>query len=90
MCDQLEALLDAASSPATLVNWCGDEVVTQREWVAQAEALSGKRAEVVHNEVPTAAGGSVGDTTRRMAITGPCQRVLSDELQKLYQERYAP
>jgi len=89
MCAQLEALLDAASAPATIVNWCGDEVVTQREWLAQAEALSGKKADISHNEVPTAAGGSVGDTTKRMAITGPCQRVLSDELAKLYRERHA-
>jgi nucleoside-diphosphate-sugar epimerase len=89
MCAQLEALLDAASAPATIVNWCGDEVVTQREWLAQAEALSGKKADISHNEVPTAAGGSVGDTTKRMAITGPCQRVLGDELAKLYRERHA-
>ncbi len=88
MCGQLEALLDAASVPATLVNWCGDEVVTQREWIAQAEALSGKKADISHNEVPTAAGGSVGDTTRRLAITGPCRRSLSTELAKLYQERH--
>jgi nucleoside-diphosphate-sugar epimerase len=89
MCEQLEALLDAASVPATIVNWCGDEVVTQREWIAQAEQLSGRKAHISHNEVPTAAGGSVGDTARRMAITGPCRRVLRDELAKLYQERHA-
>jgi len=88
MCAQLEALLDAASTPATIVNWCGDEVVTQREWIAQAEALSGRKADIVHNEVATAAGGSVGDTTRRLAITGPCTRVLSKELEKLYGERH--
>jgi len=88
MCEQLEALYDAASVPATLVNWCGDEVVTQREWIAQAEALSGKRAEIVHNEVPTAAGGSVGDTARRMSITGRCRRTFREELAKLFAERH--
>jgi len=88
MCDQLEALFSAASVPATVVNWCGDEVITQREWIAQAEALTGRSAEILHNEVPTAAGGSVGDTTRRMAITGPCQRRFHDELAKLYAQRH--
>lgn len=88
MCEQVEALCAAAAAPATLVNWCGDEVVTQREWIAQAETLSGKRAEIVHNPVDTAAGGSVGDTTRRMAITGPCKRAFRDELEKLYRARH--
>jgi len=88
MCDQLEALLDAASAPATVVNWCGDEVVTQRGWIARAEELSGKRAEVVHNEVSSAAGGSVGDTARRLAITGPCRRRFDEELTRLYEQRY--
>jgi len=88
MCDQLEALLDAASTPATIVNWCGDEVVTQRQWIAMAEGITGKRADVVHNEVSTAACGSVGDTTRLRRIAGPCKRVLADELAKIHAERY--
>lgn len=88
MCDQLEALLGAASVPATVVNWCGDEVVTQREWIAQAEALSGRKAEIVHNEVPSAAGGNVGHTERRRAITGPCRRVFAEELARIHRERY--
>ena len=88
MCEQVEALYAAASVPATLTNWCGDEVVTQRQWIAMAEAFSGKQAEIVHNEVPTAAGGSVGDTTRRMAITGPCRCVFSEEMEKLYRMRH--
>ncbi len=43
---QLEPLLDAASVPATVVNWCGDEVVTQREWSELAAVVSGTTAEV--------------------------------------------
>jgi nucleoside-diphosphate-sugar epimerase len=43
ICAQVEALLDAASIPATLVNWCGDEVVTQRQWCERAGELAGSR-----------------------------------------------
>ena len=63
-------------------------MITQREWIAQAESLTGKRAEISHNEVPTAAGGSVGDTTKRASITGPCRRVFRDELARLFTERH--
>ena len=31
---QVMPLLDAASAPATIVNWCGDEVVTPEQWCA--------------------------------------------------------
>lgn len=85
MCGQVAALLGAASVPATIVNWCGDEVVTQREWIAQAEALTGRKAEIIHNDVATAAQGSVGDTRRRLAITGPCRIRFADALRELFE-----
>ncbi len=86
MCDQLEAMLGAAKVPATLVNWCGDEVVTQREWIALAEELTGRKAEVIHNDVPSVAQGSVGDTRRRRAITGPCRIGFVDAMRRLHEE----
>jgi len=87
MCEQLEALLDAAGTPAQLVNWCGDEVVTQREWCDQAAGLAGREAIIEMMEVPGVACGSVGDTTRRKAITGPCRTVFRDALAKLHAQR---
>ncbi len=84
MCDQLEAMLDAARVPATLVNWCGDEVVTQRDWITLAEEITGKKAEVIHNAVPSVAQGSVGDTRRRRQITGPCRIGFEDAMRRLY------
>jgi nucleoside-diphosphate-sugar epimerase len=70
---QLPALLDAASTPALVVNWCGDETVTAQQWVAEASRLSGKPGELlVQPPDPGSPTGTVADATRRRAITGPC------------------
>ena len=71
-------LLGAATVPATIVNWCGDDVVTTQEWCAEAAAIVGRSYDsldeiVVAAEVPGATRGGVGDTTLRRSITGPCQ-----------------
>ena len=73
ICAQLEALIDAASVPATIVNWAGDEPVSVQEWSAYFGELLGVDAEVVVEEVPGASIGSVADHTKRSAITGPCR-----------------
>ena len=70
---QLEPLLDAATVPATIVNWCGDVPVTVQEWSAYFGELLGVTAEVVTEVVPGASLGSVGDHTKRRSITGPCR-----------------
>ncbi len=41
---QTEALLDAASVPATIVNWAGDESVSVQEWCAYIGELGRDRA----------------------------------------------
>ena len=41
ICAQLEPLLDAATVPATIVNWAGDEPVTVQEWCAYFGELLG-------------------------------------------------
>jgi len=70
---QLEPLLDAATVPATIVNWCGDVPVTVQEWSAYFGELLGVEARVVTEVVPGASIGSVGDPTKRISITGPCR-----------------
>jgi nucleoside-diphosphate-sugar epimerase len=70
---QLEALLDAASVPATIVNWAGDEPVSVQQWSAYFAELLGVDAKVVVAEAAGASIGSVSDPTRRRAITGPCR-----------------
>ena len=67
---QIPALLDAASVPATVVNWAGDDVVSIEEWCGHLAELTGVEALF---EPTTATIASVAcDTTRRLAVTGPC------------------
>jgi nucleoside-diphosphate-sugar epimerase len=69
---QVTALLDAATTPATIVNWAGDVPVTVQEWSGYFARLLGVDADVRVEPVPGASVGSVGDATRRTTITGPC------------------
>ncbi|HEY6533392.1 MAG TPA: NAD(P)-dependent oxidoreductase [Acidimicrobiales bacterium] len=69
---QVEPLLGAASVPATIVNWCGDEAVSVQEWSAYLGELLGVEPVVEVTPVPCASVGSVGDPTKRASITGPC------------------
>jgi nucleoside-diphosphate-sugar epimerase len=69
---QVAALLDAATVPATIVNWAGDTPVTVQEWSAHFAELLGVTAEIQVQEIPGASRGSVGDHTKRSSITGPC------------------
>lgn len=71
--EQLEPLLDAASVPANVVNWCGDVPVSVQEWSAYFGELLGVEAQVVTEVIPGASLGSVGDSTKRISITGPCK-----------------
>ena len=70
---QVEALLAAATVPATIVNWCGDDAVSVQEWSAYFGELLGVEANVVVEPVPGTSLGSVGDPTKRISITGPCR-----------------
>ena len=70
---QLEPLLGAASVPATIVNWAGDEPVSVQQWSAYFGELLGVAAPVIVEPAPGASIGSVADATKRRAITGPCR-----------------
>src|SRR5262245_53144513 len=61
ICAQLEPLLGAASVPATIVNWAGDEPVSVQQWSAYFGELLGVEAKVVVEQVPGASVGSVAD-----------------------------
>jgi nucleoside-diphosphate-sugar epimerase len=73
ICAQLEPLLDAASVPATIVNWGGDEPASVQEYSAYFGELLGVEPEVVVEEIAGASRGSIGDQTKRSSITGPCR-----------------
>jgi nucleoside-diphosphate-sugar epimerase len=85
MKDQLEALLDAASTPATITNWCGDEAVTAQEWIREASALSGKDGKIAVRPAPGSPAGTMAEPAKRRSITGPCKTNFKDAFRQLYQ-----
>jgi nucleoside-diphosphate-sugar epimerase len=71
--EQAAALLAAATTPANIVNWAGDEAVSVQEWCAFAGELLGRPAEVIVRPVEGTLRGSVADVSKRHAITGACR-----------------
>ncbi len=65
----LPALLGAASVPATIVNWGGDQQVALEEWVDELGRLVGR--EPILDVTDTTIGGVTTDNQRRLALTGP-------------------
>jgi nucleoside-diphosphate-sugar epimerase len=86
---QVEPLLDAATVPATIVNWCGDEAVSVQEWSAYFGELLGVDVEIEVTEAPGASIGSVGDVRKRTSITGPCRVGWRDGFRRLA-EQFVP
>ena len=71
---QLEPLLDAATVPATIVNWAGDEPVSVQEWSAYFGELLGVR----------------GGGRRRAEIPGASRRLGRRPHQALRDHRAVP
>lgn len=71
--DQLAGLLAAASVPATIVNWAGDEQVSVQEWAKFMGELVGRPAEVQVVEQPGTLRGSCADVSGRLAAAGACR-----------------
>jgi nucleoside-diphosphate-sugar epimerase len=86
--DQLEPLLDVAATPATIVNWGGDEPASVQEWSAYFGELLGVSAKLEVTEIPGASRGSVADHTKRMSITGPCRVGWRDGFRRLAEQCY--
>ena len=84
---QTEALLGAASVPATIVNWGGDEPVAAQEWCAYLGELTGREVKVVVKEVPGGIRGIVLDNTKRLGITGPCTVPWREGLRRIVDAR---
>jgi len=82
MADQIEALVGAAHTKANIVNWCGDEVISQRDWCELAAELSGQTLQFEHMQ---GAPGNSADPTKRRAITGPCKRAFHKGYSEAYQ-----
>jgi nucleoside-diphosphate-sugar epimerase len=85
---QVEPLLDAASVPATIVNWAGDQPVSAQEWSKYFGELLGAPADIAVEPVPGASVGSVGDHMKRSSITGPCQVQWRDGFRRMAAHMY--
>jgi nucleoside-diphosphate-sugar epimerase len=83
---QLEPLLDAAATPAFIVNWGGDEHVSMQDWVRKASEWSGKPATVEVRSVAGAPLANASDPTLRRSITGPCRTDFWQAYRALYDE----
>ena len=85
---QVAPLLDAASIPATVVNWCGDDTVTAEEWCALFGDRLGTVPEFVYDELPGSQPGGAADPTRRLALTGPCTVGWRDGMTAMVDHRH--
>jgi nucleoside-diphosphate-sugar epimerase len=87
--EQTEGLLDAASVPATIVNWGGDEAVSVQEWSAYLGELSGLPVKLEVVSTPGTLRGSIADASRRIAFAGPCKVSWRDGFRQTWNARHA-
>jgi nucleoside-diphosphate-sugar epimerase len=85
---QVEALLHAASTPALIVNWGGDDAVGPHDWCPYFAELSGRKADLRVQAVPGSQLSNCLDNSKRLAITGPCKVRFRDGFRRLYEARY--
>ncbi len=79
---QIPALLDAATVPASILNWGGDEVVSVEEWTRYLCELTGTPEptfEVTDHTIPSA----VIDTSVARPLLGPCEIGWRDGFRRL-------
>ncbi len=74
-------LLEAASVPATTVNWCGDQVVSLQEWCGYLGSLVGK--EPLFEESAQALRGNPTDGERMHELIGGTKVDWQDGLRRM-------
>lgn len=85
--DQVEPLLNAASVPATIVNWVADEGVEYRELIDYMAEVAGITPNLEEREGAGPVGG-VGDPTKRISITGPCKNDWRHNIREMIKHNY--
>lgn len=88
MCAQVESLLKAASVPATVVNWAGDEIVSAQHWCDAAANALGLTPDIAVMSGPGVAPSNIADVTKRRDITGPCKVPFDEGLARLIDEHH--
>jgi hypothetical protein len=86
MVAMIPALLDAATTPATIVNWAGDEVSSIEDWCAYLAKLTGLDLSFV----PTAhtLSSVTCDLTRMHELVGHTQVKWQDGLARMVRTRH--
>ena len=85
--DHLGPLLAAASVPALVVNFGGDEVVTAQQWCAYLGELAGLEPRFELAPLPGAQPGSAVDPARRLSITGPDRVPWQTGMSRMFEVR---
>jgi UDP-glucuronate 4-epimerase len=83
---QLEAILDYAATPASIVNWCGDETVSLQDWARLAAEHFGVPVNLATRLTPGSPPGNRSDPTLRRSITGPCRTVFREKFLELCEQ----
>ena len=82
----IPGLLAAASVPATILNWGGDEAVEVQEYCRYLGQLVGVEPRFV--ETPEAIHHFRLDPTRRLAATGPCRVPWREGMRRMAEARH--
>jgi nucleoside-diphosphate-sugar epimerase len=84
---QTEPLLAAASVPATVVNWAGDEPVSVQEWCAWFGELLDRPVDVQVRAAPGTQPSAISDNTKRLTLAGPCTVPWRDGMRRMLTSR---
>jgi nucleoside-diphosphate-sugar epimerase len=85
---QIEPLLGAATTPATIINFAGDEAVSIQEWTAYFGELAGRTPQFRLDVVDGTHRGVAIDVSKRLAITGPCRTDWRTGMRLVFESRY--
>ena len=77
----IPALLDVASTPATIVNWAGDEQASIEDWCGWFGELSGH--DVAFTPTDDVLASVAVDTTRMVELVGPTEVSWRDGMRRL-------
>jgi len=86
--DQVEGVLSAASVPATIVNWCGDEAVSAQDMITYMAELTGREPKIEYYSAPFAQPGVACDPTKRIALTGPGKVSWREGIREMIEARH--
>jgi nucleoside-diphosphate-sugar epimerase len=79
----LPGMLAAATVPATIVNWGGDDETSIEEWTEYLAELAGVEARFERTEHTI--GGIPTDNTKRLELVGPTQVGWKDGMRRMYE-----